>query len=237
MKQLLFFFQAYKSLTVGDIPDYIAEMQRDLCAILVEISEAHFESALQAIRAYEVSRRQTEIESAITHLRDVFNIAKRATNKEVRYSYLFGLISGSKPAYRHSERIMIILYLSMIAKLISRIYLLLGETENAEFWLKQGRALGSDMKPLLDVSAKVDYDWKRNTGVEQLPDGNSDFRQALSSQSERILLHLYEADGHLLNFEETEEKFASASGAVHRLARVQTSLSEKGRQFLLDKLQ
>lgn len=225
IKEFQFLFRAYKLLAVGDIPEYIDKIQRDLCAILVEISTAHFESASQAIRAYSISGRQTEIESSIIHLRDVFNIAKLSIYKEKRYSYLFGIISGNKPAYCCSERIMIILYLSMIAKLISRIYLFLGETQNSDNWLEECRAL----KPDLIRQFSVSETYKTNKD-------RSDVRQRLSYGEEKIFLHLYEIDENYLTYERTIEKYMSPSCAIHEIPAVKINISEKGRQFLLDKI-
>jgi hypothetical protein len=225
IKEFQFFFQAYKSLAVGDIPPYIDKIQRDLCAILIEISNAHFESASQAIRAYSISGRQTEIESAVIHLRDVFNIAKRSIYKEKHYSHLFGIISGSEPAYRWSERIMIILYLGMIARLISRIYLFLGETQNSDNWLQECRALEPDLRKQLSSSEKC-----------QIKATFRYTRQELSYEREVIFLYLYEIDENYLNQKYTTKQFSTASGGVHNIPRIEISISEKGRQFLLDKI-
>ena len=232
IKEFQFFFQAYKSLAVGDIPAYIDKIQRDLCAILIEISNAHFESASQAIRAYTTSGRQTEIESAIAHLRDVFNIAKRSIYKEKHYSHLFGLISGSSPAYSWSERIMIILYLSMIARLISRIYLFLGETQNFDNWLKECRALEPELRKQLSSSEKC----KISREKDEIKRDYSDTHRKLAYEREKIFLQLHEIDENYLTYEDTIEKFMSASGAIHNIPRIEIRISEKGRQFLLDKI-
>jgi hypothetical protein len=227
IKGLQVFFQTYRSLVVGDIPEYIDKIQRGLCTILIEIAEAHFESASQAARAFSASGRQSEMESAIAHLRDVFNIARKSIYKEKSYSHLFGLISGSKPVYSFSERIAIILYLAMIAKLISRIYLFLGEPRNSDMWLRECEALGPDLERQLTVSEIISRDD---------PEKEGSFSKGLSSADEVIFLQLFEVDRDYLTREDTFEWSASASGGAHKIPRTRVGISEAGRQFLLYKL-
>jgi len=108
----------------------IESIWRAIGNIYSDISNAHINSALQAMDAAEHSKlHEHEILDAISHLRDAYNICESVLHKKREK-----LIFPDKYLIPKEERNRYLLYIAHLAGIISILYKSLNECRTAEEW-------------------------------------------------------------------------------------------------------
>lgn len=120
------------SLIIDDIYENIARVYNN-------IRNSSIESASQAIQSAYSNKDinfSVEILDAISHLRFAFNISKESLGLKHRYTYFFGLMSGTEDLLSHSEKLMIEDCLCGLSGIIAILYREVGKMDVSEEWIE-----------------------------------------------------------------------------------------------------
>jgi hypothetical protein len=117
---------------------FLEDVFNEIGRVYIDMAEAHMASAQQAFMAFRNSRDpESEIRSAMNHLRDSYNIYAKAVRRTVEERFMLFWTFESKPDCRHKSCLLVV----NIATVLSLLYRELGEVENAREWRRA--ALGS----------------------------------------------------------------------------------------------
>lgn len=122
-----------KTYNAYTISQEIDNLHTRITEIYKDISEGHIDSARQAFQAAVNSKSpNSEIRSAIIHLRDAYNIYKIVIPKTKRERFLF--FSYNADVFSKKEQSKIYDIISRVAALICISYRGLGKSKNADRW-------------------------------------------------------------------------------------------------------
>jgi hypothetical protein len=203
--------------------DLINTIKTEMSKLSREISQAHFESAMQSLAAFRNSNnRKGELAICAGHLRDAFNIAKKQRSAKKRQSHIFGLISTEEDFLNKSQLILLNIYLVIICHRISEIYRYIGEEKNSSYWESERQSIQSDLIPLLDIECEI-----RSNDYESAKDSSDDNYSEIG-----IFIILEKVKPRYISSQSYDENFTSPSGATHKITNKKLSLSREGKEFI-----